>query len=252
MRRWCCSLVLLPEKSQRTRRPAPHSMARGRRYSVEYLDLIPPLLEKVADLPEDTSFRIDADIRGMSLKQLGREPEPGFARTGRADDAGVEVAGVGRIFGPGVDGEQLRPGENDIVFKLGIDKGLDVLFRAPSSRSVFFISPEFLCVLAFEVDQQAKGHRPHKAHQPVKGIKPRRKVGKGRADAPAQPQQLFPKPGPCCQTVGRPQLQTSPADEQIGNVGENVFSDLICRHEPPPVPALWDGAALGQAAPTPV
>src|SRR5699024_6755164 len=25
LRRWCCSLVLLPEKSQRTRRPAPHS-----------------------------------------------------------------------------------------------------------------------------------------------------------------------------------------------------------------------------------
>ena len=82
-------------------------------------------------MPEDTPFRIYADIRGMGLKQLGREPEPGFAGAGRADDAGVEVAGVCRIFGPGVDGEQLRPGENDIVFKLGIDKGLDVLFRSP-------------------------------------------------------------------------------------------------------------------------
>ena len=67
----------------------------------------------------------------MSLEQLGRKPEPGFAGAGRADDAGVEVAGVGWIFGPGVDGEQLRPGENDIVFKLGIDKGLDVLFCPP-------------------------------------------------------------------------------------------------------------------------
>ena len=67
----------------------------------------------------------------MSLEQLGREPEPGFAGAGRTDDAGVEVAGVGRVFGSGVDGEQLRPGENDIVFKLGIDKGLDVLFRTP-------------------------------------------------------------------------------------------------------------------------
>ena len=80
---------------------------------------------------EDSSFRIDTDIRGMSLEQLGREPEPGLAGAGRADDTGVEVAGVGWIFGPGVDGEQLRPGENDIVFKLGIDKGLDVLFRSP-------------------------------------------------------------------------------------------------------------------------
>ena len=82
-------------------------------------------------MPEDTSFWIDADIRGMSLKQLGREPEAGLAAAGRADHTGVEVAGISRILGPGVDGEQLRPGENDIVFKLGIDKGLDVLFRAP-------------------------------------------------------------------------------------------------------------------------
>ena len=67
----------------------------------------------------------------MSLEQLGREPKLGLAGAGRADDTGIEVAGVGRIFGPGVDGEQLRPGENDIVFKLGIDKGLDVLFRSP-------------------------------------------------------------------------------------------------------------------------
>ena len=67
----------------------------------------------------------------MSLEQLGREPKSGLAGAGRADDTGIEVAGVGRIFGPGVDGEQLRPGENDIVFKFGIDKGLDVLFRAP-------------------------------------------------------------------------------------------------------------------------
>ena len=67
----------------------------------------------------------------MSLKKLRGQPEPCLARAGRADDTGVEVAGVGRIFGPGVDGEFFRSGENDIVFKLGIDKGLDVLFRTP-------------------------------------------------------------------------------------------------------------------------
>ena len=65
------------------------------------------------------------------MKQLGREPEAGLAAAGRSDDAGVEVTGVGRIFGPGVGGEQLRPGENDIIFKLGIDKRLDVFFGAP-------------------------------------------------------------------------------------------------------------------------
>ena len=66
------------------------------------------------------------------MEQLGGEPETGLARAGRADDTGVEVAGVGRIFGPGVDGEQLRPGENDIVFKLWIDEWRDVFGAAPT------------------------------------------------------------------------------------------------------------------------
>ena len=65
------------------------------------------------------------------MQKLGREPEAGFAGAGRADDAGIEVAGIGWIFGPGVDGELFRPGENDVVLKFGIDKGLDVLFRSP-------------------------------------------------------------------------------------------------------------------------
>ena len=67
----------------------------------------------------------------MGLQKLGREPEAGFAGAGRADDATIQIAGIGRIFGPCVDGELFRPSENDIVFKLGIDKGLDVLFCPP-------------------------------------------------------------------------------------------------------------------------
>ena len=60
-------------------------------YAVEYLDLIPMLLEKVAYLPKDTSFWIDADIRGMSLKQLGREPEPGLAGAGPVSYTHLDV-----------------------------------------------------------------------------------------------------------------------------------------------------------------
>ena len=67
----------------------------------------------------------------MRLEQLGREPETGFAGAGRADDTGVEVAGVGGIFGPGVHSEKLRLCQNDVVLKLRIDKGLDVFFGAP-------------------------------------------------------------------------------------------------------------------------
>ena len=67
----------------------------------------------------------------MSLQELGREPKAGLAGAGRADAAEIEVAGVGRIFGAGVHGELFCGGQDHIVFKLGIDKGLDVLFVAP-------------------------------------------------------------------------------------------------------------------------
>ena len=96
---------------------------------------------------------------------------------------------------------------------LGSTKGLMSVFRSPPGGAVFLVPPVLLGIFAFEVDQQAKSHRPHKTHQPVKGIKPWRKVSKGWADAPAQPQQLFTKPGPRRQTICRPQLQTGPADE---------------------------------------
>ena len=67
----------------------------------------------------------------MSLKQLRCEPKASFARAGRADTAKIEVAGVGWIFGAGVHGKPFRGGQQHIVFKLGIDKGLDVFFVAP-------------------------------------------------------------------------------------------------------------------------
>ena len=67
----------------------------------------------------------------MSLQELRREPKAGLAGAGRADAAEIEVAGVSGIFRTGVHGEPFRGGQQHIVFKLGIDKGLDVLFVAP-------------------------------------------------------------------------------------------------------------------------
>ena len=67
----------------------------------------------------------------MGLQELGREPKAGLARAGRADPAEIEVAGVGGIFRAGVQGEPFRGGQQNIVFKLGIDKGLDVFFVPP-------------------------------------------------------------------------------------------------------------------------
>ena len=67
----------------------------------------------------------------MGLQKLGSKPEAGFSRAAGADHTAVEITGVPRYLGPGVDGQKLRPGEDHIVFEHGIGKGLDVLFRAP-------------------------------------------------------------------------------------------------------------------------
>ena len=67
----------------------------------------------------------------MGLQKLGCEPKAGLAGAGRTDPAEIEVAGVGGIFRAGIHGEPFRGGQQHIVFKLGIDKGLDVFFVAP-------------------------------------------------------------------------------------------------------------------------
>ena len=186
------------------------------------------------------------------MKKLGREPKPGFSRAGRSDDTGVEIAGIGRDLWAGVHGEKLRPGENDIVLKLWIDKRLDVFRPAPTGAAVFLIPAIFFGIFAFEVDQQPKSHSAHNANEPVKGIKPRRKVRKGHADGLHEPQQLFPEVCASSQTVGRPHFQAGPADEQIRDIGEYIFSDLICPHGPPPLRAPSGGAFPWQADSPPV
>ena len=50
----------------------------------------------------------------------------------------------------------------------------------PAGAAVFRIPAKLLCVLAFEVDQQAERRRTHNAYQPVKGSKAGGEVGKGR------------------------------------------------------------------------
>ena len=54
------------------------------------------------------------------------------------------------------------------------------------------------------------------------------------------------------QPVGRSQLEERPQDEQIGNVWNEIFSDLICPHGPPPLHVLSVSAFLWKADPPPV
>ncbi len=188
----------------------------------------------------------------MSLEKLGREPKPGFAGAGRADDTAIQVPGVGRIFRARVHGKKFRPGENDIILKLGIDKGLYILFRSKAGGAILLIPAVLFGVFAFRVDQQTERRRAHNANEPVKGSKPRRKVGKGRANGLAQPHELMSNIRTRRQPVGRPQFQTGPQDKQIGDVRYQILFEFICPHGPPPLLVLSSGAFPLQADPQPV
>ena len=103
----------------------------GKIYAVEHFDLITPTLEKGSDLSQHTALGVYHHIGRMGLKQLRREPKAGLARAGRANAAEIEVAGIGGIFGAGIHGEPFCGGQQHIVFKLGANERLDVLFRSP-------------------------------------------------------------------------------------------------------------------------
>ncbi len=66
-------------------------------------------------------------IGAVGLEQLRGEPEARFARARRADHAAIQVPGVGGNGRPGVGGEKLRCGQNDVVFKLGVGERLACL-----------------------------------------------------------------------------------------------------------------------------
>ena len=68
---------------------------------------------------------------GCTLHEVGLQPKSRLAAAGTTDDEHVFVpCGLG-VFRAIVHGQPFRGGQQHIVFKLGIDKGLDVLFVAP-------------------------------------------------------------------------------------------------------------------------
>ena len=186
------------------------------------------------------------------MQELRGKPKTGLARAGRADNAAIQVSGICGDFRAGVHREKLRPGQNHVVFKPWINKWFDVFFRSPPGAAVFCIPPKLLSVLAFEIDQQPETNCAYNTNKPIQRGKTGCKVSKGRANRLAQPDELMCKIVTRCQPVGRSQLEERPQDEQIGNVRNEIFSDLICPHGPPPLHVLSASAFLWKADLPPV
>ena len=104
----------------------------GKINAVENLDFISLfLLQEISGLLQHPALGVYHHIGAMGLQELGREPEPGLAGAGGTDHTAIQIPGVGGDSGPGVCGEKFRPGQNDVVLKLGVGERLDVLFRPP-------------------------------------------------------------------------------------------------------------------------
>ena len=54
----------------------------GKVDAIEHFDLISPLLQKRADLPQHTALGVYHHIGRMGLQELRREPKAGLARAG--------------------------------------------------------------------------------------------------------------------------------------------------------------------------
>ena len=175
---------------------------------------------------EDTAFRIYAHIRGMSLKELRGQPEPGLSRAGRTDNTAVEISGVGRDFGPGVHSQKFRPGQYHVVFKLRVYEWGYVFGRSPTGRAVFHVLPEFLCVLHFVIDHQPEHQGPHKAHQQIEASEVRRDCPESRAYGFHHTYELRAEVRTFREAVGRPHLAEEPENEQVREVGNHIFFDF--------------------------
>lgn len=90
-------------------------------YQVEALDTVFLPFQESADLRQQGSFRISADIGRMSLQQRRLTEEPRLAAAGTADHQHIFVPGGLGVFGPVVHGEAFRLGQEDVVVKHRVD-----------------------------------------------------------------------------------------------------------------------------------
>ena len=67
----------------------------------------------------------------MHLHQVGFQPEAGLTGTGAANHQHIFVSGGLWVLGAAVHGQAFGLGQQDVVFKLGVDVGGNVLGGAP-------------------------------------------------------------------------------------------------------------------------
>ena len=102
------------------------------------------------------------------MHEVGLHIEAGLAAAGAADHQHILVPGRLGVFGPPGHGQAFGLGQQDVVFKLGVDVRGNVFGSAPPGRAVFFALAVLLGVLAFAVHDEPDSHHTNNANAEVK------------------------------------------------------------------------------------
>ena len=164
--------------------------------------------------------KTDRVFLGSALHEIGFQPEAGLTGAASADNQHILVSCGFGIRRPIIHGQAFRLGEDDIVCEHRVNIGRYISLGAPTGGAVFHVLPEFLCVLALDVDRQSNGQGNQNTNTQVNGMETGHRRFK-RQHQPLHDVQCFPgKVGSGSQPYSLTDLGSKQGDEHIGNVGK--------------------------------
>ena len=178
------------------------------------------------------------------MHEVGLDVKPRLATAGAADHQHILVPGCLGVFGPPGHSQAFGLGQQDVVFKLGVDIGRNVLGGAPPGRAVFFTLAVLLGVLAFAVHDEPDSHRPGNAHAQIKRMQAGQRVYKGGGDAVCQVEQLCRSIRARRQTVRLPAFGEQVHEQQIRQIQHQQFFQFRL-HRSSPLCLIFSFARLG-------
>ena len=167
------------------------------------------------------------------MHEVGLHIEAGLAAAGAADHQHILVPGRLGVFGPPGHGQAFGLGQQDVVFKLGVDVGGNVFGGAPSGRAVFFTLAVLLDVFAFAVHDEPDSHRTNNAHAEVKRVQAWQRICKGSRDAVRQVEQLCRSIHAHRQTVRLPAFGEQVHEQQIRQIRQQQLFPFRLHHSSP-------------------